>query len=40
MPKGEIFDKFGLYFSLISKVFMNEKGITSGYDGRKNSVKD
>ena len=34
MPKGEIVGKFGLYLSLMSKVFMNDKGIISGYGGR------
>ena len=32
--------KFGLYLSLMSKVFTNDKGITNGYDGRTNPVKD
>ena len=40
MPKGEIVGKFGLQLTLMSKVFMNDKGITSGYDGRTNSMKD
>ena len=40
MPKGDIVGKFGLYLSLMSKVFTNGKGITSGYDGRTKSVKD
>ena len=39
MSKGEIVGKFGLWLSLMSKVFTNDKGITSGYDGRTNSVK-
>ena len=38
MPKGEIVDKFGLQLSLMSKVFTNDKGITSGYDGRTNNM--
>ena len=40
MPKGDIVGNFGLYFSLMSKVFTNDKGMTSGYDGRTNSMKD
>ena len=40
MPKGDIVGKFRLQLSLMSKVFMNDKGITSGYDGKTNLVKD
>ena len=39
-PMGEIVGKFGLQLSLMSKEFMNDKGITNGYDGKTKSMKD